>query len=235
LKVISLENIDAAAVEYLKVHDKRWVETDFEAAAGVGITVTEGEIRNLVDTYISTNKDTILAERYKAQPVALKNLAANPFLKWADPKQRTEIITKAFENLLGPKDQRDASVKKVYPSFLPDIRKKSKPNPPRQQWRNKQKQPKESSQTCSQKDGSATSINQAETRKPPPNSWKPISAQQEEKLSLASPPNQTDTFISATRKPSLSISDMPVIITEYAISVSTIPILRPRRNNISQV
>ena len=105
-------------MEYLKFHDKRWTDTDFEAASGVGVNVTEAEIKTLVDTYMSTNKDVILSDRYKAQPVALKTLAANPFLKWADPKLRTEIITKAFEELLGPKDERDAPVKKVCAPLL---------------------------------------------------------------------------------------------------------------------
>jgi glutaminyl-tRNA synthetase len=108
-----LDYVDAAAVEYLKVHDKTWVEVDMEAASGVGVNVTEAEIKQLVNTYMSTNNDMIVTERYKAQPAALKAIGANPLLKWADPKLRTECVTKAFEHLLGPKDERDAPVKKV--------------------------------------------------------------------------------------------------------------------------
>jgi glutaminyl-tRNA synthetase len=98
-----------AAVDYMKTHDKIWVETDFENASGIGITVTEGEIKNIVQTYISTNKDKILKERYLALPPTLKEMATNPFLKWADAKLRAEIVNKEFEALLGPKDKQPAA------------------------------------------------------------------------------------------------------------------------------
>jgi len=107
-----------AAVEYLKTHntEKLWLESDFEAASGVGVHVTEGELEDFVTGYISTNKERIIQERYKALPTTLKELAAHPVIKWADPKSRTEIVNKKFEELLGPKDERDdAPVKKVFP------------------------------------------------------------------------------------------------------------------------
>lgn len=60
------------------------------------------------------NKDKILEERYKALPVALKSAATNPTLKWADPKERADVVNKAFEEILGPKDAQPAApVKKV--------------------------------------------------------------------------------------------------------------------------
>jgi len=108
-----------AAVDYLKGHDKMWVEADFENASGIGITVTEGEIKNIVSAYMSTNKDKILEEKYLALPLALKEMAANPFLKWADPRLRAEIVNKEFEDLLGPKDKQPAAPakkKKVSPT-----------------------------------------------------------------------------------------------------------------------
>jgi glutaminyl-tRNA synthetase len=114
---------DVAAVEYLKTHNTEnlWVESDFEAASGVGVHVTEGELQDFVAKYISTNKGRIVEERYKALPTTLKELAANPFIKWADPKLRAEIVNKKFEELLGPKDERDnAPVKKVIPFQRPD-------------------------------------------------------------------------------------------------------------------
>lgn len=102
----------------MKIHttDRLWVESDFEAASGVGVTVTEGELQDFVTRYIDTNKDKIIEERYKALPPALKELSANPVIKWADPKLRTEVVNKKFEQLLGPKDERDnMHVKKVVP------------------------------------------------------------------------------------------------------------------------
>lgn len=92
-----------------------WVESDFEAASGVGVTVTEGELQDFVTRYISTNKNKILKDRYKALPTTLKALAANSLIKWADPKLRAEVVHAKFEELLGPKDERDTvPVKKVH-------------------------------------------------------------------------------------------------------------------------
>ena len=104
--------------------EKLWVESDFEAASGVGVHVTEGELQDFVTRYIFTNRERIVEERYKALPTTLKELAANPLIKWADPKLRTEIVNKKFEELLGPKDERDnAPVKKVLPSLSPNLQK----------------------------------------------------------------------------------------------------------------
>jgi len=102
----------------MKAHtsDTVWVESEFENVSGVGVTVTEGELEDALSTYINTHKANILEQRYKALPPTLKDLAANPRLKWADPKLRADIVNKKFEQLLGPKDERDtASVKKVAP------------------------------------------------------------------------------------------------------------------------
>jgi len=117
---------DVAAVEYLKTHntEQLWGESDFEAASGVGVHVTEGELQDFITRYISTNKERIVEERYKALPTTLKELAADPLIKWADPKSRTEIVNKKFEELLGPKDERDtAPVKKVLPLQRPNLQK----------------------------------------------------------------------------------------------------------------
>jgi glutaminyl-tRNA synthetase len=100
----------------MKVHNTEtlWVESDFEAASGVGVTITDGELEAVVTQYISTNKDKIIQDRYKALPPTLKELSANPAIKWADPKLRAEIVNKKFEELLGPKDERDTvPIKKV--------------------------------------------------------------------------------------------------------------------------
>ena len=96
-------------MEYLKIHDgdKLWVESDFEAVTGVGVNVTDGELRDFVTRYMETNKETIVQERYKALPMALKEISNNPVIKWADPKLRTSIVQEKFTELLGPKDERD--------------------------------------------------------------------------------------------------------------------------------
>jgi glutaminyl-tRNA synthetase len=106
----------AAAVEYMKGHtsEATWVEYEFENVSGVGVTVTEGELQDAISRYVEIHHDRIVDERYKALPPTLKDLAANPELKWADPKLRADLVNKKFEQLLGPKDERDIQpVKKV--------------------------------------------------------------------------------------------------------------------------
>jgi glutaminyl-tRNA synthetase len=103
-----------AAVAYLKANDKYWDQSKFETACGIGVVVTDSEVANVVNSHISANKDKIIKDRYKALPLTLKELANNPMIMWADPKLRAELVNKAFEELLGPKDERDtAPVKKV--------------------------------------------------------------------------------------------------------------------------
>ena len=100
----------------MKAHPTKvvWVESDFEVASGVGVTVTEGELQDFVNRYVSMHKDKIAEDRYKMLPTALKELAANPIIKWADPKLRAEVVHAKFEELLGPKNERDsAPVKRV--------------------------------------------------------------------------------------------------------------------------
>jgi hypothetical protein len=49
-------------------------------------------------------------------------MASDPFLKWADAKLRAEIVNKAFEGLLGPKDkQLVALAKKKASPYSGDI------------------------------------------------------------------------------------------------------------------
>lgn len=99
-----------------------WVDTDFEKASGIGITVTEDDIMNVVGSYMSANKGRILEDGYLALPLTLKEMASDPFLKWADAKLRAEIVNKAFEGLLSPKDkQLVALAKKKASPYSGDI------------------------------------------------------------------------------------------------------------------
>jgi len=104
----------------LKSHgsEELWVESDFESASGIGVVVTEDQVQDFVNRYISTNKDKLVEERYKALPATLKEISADPLVKWADPKLRTEIVQKKFEDLLGPKDERDTAPVKKVPSLV---------------------------------------------------------------------------------------------------------------------
>ena len=176
-----------AAVEYLKIHhnEKLWVESDFEAVSGIGVNVTEGELQDFVNKYMSAHKDKILEERYKALPSTLKEISANSLIKWADPKLRTEVVSRKFEDLLGPKDERDnvPSKKAVLFSYcLLNVRRKRSQEPQIPLSTNPLlEQLKKYFQKCSPKDGWEIYTNQAEILRLHPSSWKPISPQQAEK------------------------------------------------------
>ncbi|SSD61129.1 probable Glutamine--tRNA ligase [Saccharomycodes ludwigii] len=80
---------------------------DFEKQTGVGIVITEDQVRDRVAKYIQENLETIQTERYKSVPglfAIIKNL---PELKWAEPKYFKPIIDQELLKVLGPKDERD--------------------------------------------------------------------------------------------------------------------------------
>lgn len=227
-------------MEYLKAHpnEKLWVESDFESFSGIGVNVTERELHDFVSQYISVNKEKIMAERYKALPIALKEISANPVMKWADPKLRTQIVNQKFEDLLGPKDERDnVSAKKVrgfarFPLIFrrnQNQRRRSLLNSPLP------KRLKKPSRTCSRKDGWEIYISRAEILKSRRSSWKPISKQQVGKSSPGSPPNRMDSYILGILRRSLSTLDMHDTMEESVICDMTIPILRRRKSNTSRV
>jgi glutaminyl-tRNA synthetase len=94
--------------------ESHWKEKDFEIASGIGIRVTESEIQDIVRRHIDSHKEEIERERYQALSVALKEISTHPLTKWADPKLRMKIVQKQFEELLGPKDERDSVKKAVF-------------------------------------------------------------------------------------------------------------------------
>lgn len=101
-----------AAYKYVKEHGDDANEDDMNKSSGVGVEITEEQVRERVAQYIEENKETILAERYKLVPGIFANIKNLPELKWADPRSFKPIIDQEILKVLGPKDERDLVKKK---------------------------------------------------------------------------------------------------------------------------
>lgn len=101
-----------AAYRYVKEHGNEASVEAMNENSGVGVEITEGQVRERVVQYIEANKETILAERYKLVPGIFANIKNLPELKWADPRSFKPIIDEEILKILGPKDERDLVKKK---------------------------------------------------------------------------------------------------------------------------
>lgn len=104
-----------AALKYLKTKGEDATVVDLNKESGVGIEVTEDQVRNRVAKYVEDNKDTILKERYKLVPGLFAKIKALPELKWAEPRLFKPIIDEEILKVLGPKDERDIVKKEKKP------------------------------------------------------------------------------------------------------------------------
>lgn len=101
-----------AAYKYVKQHGDAATREAMNENSGVGIEVTEAQVRSSVISYIDANKDTIMVGRYKLVPGIFANIKNLPELKWADPRSFKPIIDQEILKVLGPKDERDLVKKK---------------------------------------------------------------------------------------------------------------------------
>lgn len=102
----SSQQIDEA-FKYIKEKGDAAAKDEFDVASGVGIVVTENEVRSSILNYIQENKEEIETKRYQALPAILGNVRKLPELKWASPSSFKPIIDGELLKLLGPKDERD--------------------------------------------------------------------------------------------------------------------------------
>lgn len=101
-----------AAYKYVKAKGDAATVEEMNKESGVGITVTEDQVRNEVAKYIEENKAKILDERYKIVPGLFATVKNFPSLKWAEPRYFKPIIDQEVLKVLGPKDERDLVKKK---------------------------------------------------------------------------------------------------------------------------
>ncbi|SCU79361.1 LANO_0A05996g1_1 [Lachancea nothofagi CBS 11611] len=96
-----------AAFKYVKGAQDAATLEQLKQEAGVGIVVTDVEVRERVVQYITENKAAILAERYKLVPGIMATIKGLPELRWAEPRLFKPIIDEEILKVLGPKDDRD--------------------------------------------------------------------------------------------------------------------------------
>lgn len=102
-----------AAFKYVKANGDASTKEGMNENSGVGIEITEDQVRNYVIQYIQENKEKILKERYKLVPGIFADVKNLKELKWADPRSFKPIIDQEILKLLGPKDERDLIKKKT--------------------------------------------------------------------------------------------------------------------------
>lgn len=96
-----------AAYKYVKEEGEKASVEGLKENAGVGIVITEDQVRSRVIKYIEDNKEVILKERYKLVPGIFATVKNLPELKWAEPRYFKPIIDQEVLKVLGPKDERD--------------------------------------------------------------------------------------------------------------------------------
>lgn len=88
-------------------------EETMERESGVGIEVSEQEVRDAVHKYIEAHKDEIVTKRYAMLGSVVGAIKKQPELKWANPAYFKPAIDAEFLAVLGPKDERDDPKKKA--------------------------------------------------------------------------------------------------------------------------
>ena len=92
-----------AAFKYIKSNGATATKESMNENSGVGIEVTDVEVRASVVKYIEENKETILRDRYKLVPGIFANIKNLSELKWADPRLFKPIIDEEILKVLGPR------------------------------------------------------------------------------------------------------------------------------------
>lgn len=104
-RLLSAAQIDAA-VAYVSSADPA-TDAGLDAACGVGVEVTKGDVEKVVQAYFVAHADQIQEQRYKALGPTLGAIKREPGLKWANPALFKPAVDAEMLALLGPKDERD--------------------------------------------------------------------------------------------------------------------------------
>ena len=96
-----------AAYTYLRNHPDDATQEQMNLESGVGIEITETQVRDTVVQYLDDNKERLLRERYRVVPGVFADIKSMPEMRWADPKLFKPVIDAEVLKLLGPKDERD--------------------------------------------------------------------------------------------------------------------------------
>jgi glutaminyl-tRNA synthetase len=109
---IAKEKIDSelklsAAIDYLLTNPSTNVDIkSFESSSGVGVNITDEQIKNTVKSLIDSNKEEILEKRYRFNSGLLMSETRKK-LKFADGKCVKMQVEQQLLELLGPKTEED--------------------------------------------------------------------------------------------------------------------------------
>ena len=117
-----------AAFKFIKKTGQDATVESMNENCGVGIEVTESQVRDCVIKYIEDNNEQIMTERYKLVPGIFANIKNLSEMKWADPRSFKPIIDEEILKVLGPKDERDLVKKKNGGESKKKIQNASKEN-----------------------------------------------------------------------------------------------------------
>jgi glutaminyl-tRNA synthetase len=95
------------AFKYVKTNGDDSKTDEMNEVSGVGIAVTEEQVKEEVLRYIEQNNDEIISKRYQAFSKVMAEVRTIPALKWANATFFKPIIDAELLALLGPKDERD--------------------------------------------------------------------------------------------------------------------------------
>ncbi|XP_054161866.1 probable glutamine--tRNA ligase [Oppia nitens] len=114
IEYIAKEKIDSeikliAAIDYLLTNPSNNISIkDFETNCGVGVTVSEQEIKDTVKSLIESNKNELIEKRYRFN-VGILLGSLKKTLKFADGKVIKDEVDKQILELLGPKTESDSA------------------------------------------------------------------------------------------------------------------------------
>lgn len=80
---------------------------DFKVASGIGIKLSDEEVKTIIQDYLNADIENIKINRYRLIPSLLANVRQLQSLKWASPALFKPIIDEEILKICGPKDERD--------------------------------------------------------------------------------------------------------------------------------
>lgn len=81
--------------------------TDFKSAVGIGVTVSEEQIRSQIDQWVLKHREQIEAQRYQISNTAMREFRSHDGLRFADLKLVKKVLDERLTNLLGTRDAQD--------------------------------------------------------------------------------------------------------------------------------
>jgi glutaminyl-tRNA synthetase len=99
-----------AAIQYF-TNKTAFDKTEFNAECGVGVVVTEDDMKAAIEKLFADNMEEITSKRYQVQGKYIA-IATGALLPWSDKKTMKDLFDAKFLEVCGPKLATDATVNK---------------------------------------------------------------------------------------------------------------------------